>query len=88
MVHIAKLKLKAQKIGISRIEAGPAGGSIEFSEDTKVDPMFIISLIQSQPSVFKMEGANKLKFIRATDDAKSRFTLITSILGDLNKKLN
>ena len=83
LVHIAKLKLKAQTIGISRIDAGPAGGSIEFSDDTKVDPMFIIGLIQSQPSVFKMDGANKLKFIRATDDAKSRFMMITSILGDL-----
>jgi transcription-repair coupling factor (superfamily II helicase) len=88
LVHIAKLKLKAQKIGISRIEAGPAGGSLEFSNNTKVDPMFIIGLIQSQPSVFKMDGANKLKFIRATEDAKSRFMMITSILGDLSKKLN
>ena len=88
LVHIAKLKLKAQKIGISRIEAGPAGGSIEFSNDTNVDPMFIIGLIQSQPSVFKMDGANKLKFIRPTEDAKSRFILVTSILNDLSKKLN
>jgi transcription-repair coupling factor (superfamily II helicase) len=88
LVHIAKLKLKAQKIGISRIEAGPTGGSIKFSNNTKVDPMFIIGLIQSQPSVFKMDGASKLKFIRATEDAKSRFMMITSILGDLSKKLN
>jgi len=88
LVHIAKLRLKAQKIGIARIEASATGGSIEFSDDTKVDPMFIISLIQQQPSVFKMEGANKLKFKRATEDAKSRFTLITQILNDLSKKLN
>ena len=87
LVHIAKLKLKAQNIGISRIEAGPAGGSIEFSDNTKVDPMFIIELIQKQPSVFKMDGANKLRFIRATEDAKARFILVTSILNDLNKKL-
>ncbi|GAA6205445.1 transcription-repair coupling factor [Thalassotalea sp. SU-HH00458] len=88
LVHIAKLKLKAHKIGIARIEAGPAGGSIEFSDNTNVDPMFIIGLIQSQPSVFKMAGANKLKFVRATEDAKSRFMMITSILSDLSKKLN
>ena len=88
LVHIAKLKLKAQKIGISRIDAGPTGGSIEFSDNTKVDPMFIIALIQSQPSVFKMDGANKLKFVRPTEDAKSRFMMITSILSDLSKKLN
>lgn len=88
LIHIAKLKIKAQHIGIARIDAGPAGGSIEFSENTRVDPMFIISLIQQQPSVFKMDGANKLKFTRATEDAASRFTLISSMLADLSKKLN
>ncbi|OKY25318.1 transcription-repair coupling factor [Thalassotalea sp. PP2-459] len=88
LIHIAKLKIKAQNIGIARIDAGPAGGSIEFSENTRVDPMFIISLIQQQPSVFKMDGANKLKFIRETEDTASRFTLISSILADLSKKLN
>ncbi|WP_286233016.1 transcription-repair coupling factor [Thalassotalea sediminis] len=88
LIHIAKLRIKAQKIGIARIDAGPAGGSIEFTDNTNVDPMFIIGLIQQQPSVFKMDGANKLKFARATEDAQSRFTLISSILTDLSKKLN
>ena len=85
LVHIAKLRLKAQKIGISRIDAGPAGGSIEFSNDTKVDPMLIIGLIQQQPKIFKMNGANKLQFKIESEDSKSRFILITSMLNDLVK---
>ncbi|NQZ89101.1 MAG: transcription-repair coupling factor [Colwellia sp.] len=80
LVHIAKLRLKAQKIGISRIEVGPAGGSIEFSNDTKVDPMLIIGLIQQQPKIYKMVGANKLQFKIVTQDSKSRFILVTDIL--------
>ena len=87
LIHIAKLRLKAQAIGIDRIDVGPAGGAIEFSDNTNVDPMFIIGLIQQQPKIFKMDGANKLKFVQASDDAKSRFILITSILNDLSKKL-
>jgi transcription-repair coupling factor (superfamily II helicase) len=85
LVHIAKLRLKAQKIGISRIEVGPAGGSIEFSNDTKVDPMLIIGLIQQQPKIYKMAGANKLQFKIVTEDSKSRFILVTSMLNDLVK---
>jgi len=84
LVHIAKLRLKAQTIGISRIEASNAGGSIEFSDNTCVDPMKIIGLIQKQPAVFSMAGANKLKFIKANEDSQARFTLITNILNDLN----
>ena len=85
LVHIAKLRLKAQKIGISRIEASAVGGSIEFSDSTKVNPMSIIGLIQKQPSVYKMDGANKLKFKRSSEDSKARFILITSLLDDLSK---
>ncbi|XQW86234.1 transcription-repair coupling factor [Thalassotalea piscium] len=88
LVNIAKLRLKAQKIGIARIDAGPKGGTIEFSDNTVVDPMFIIGLIQQQPNRFKMDGANKLKFIQESEDVQSRFTLITSILNDLSKKSN
>jgi len=85
LVHIAKLRLKAQKIGIARIDAGPAGGSIEFTNDTKVDPMLIIGLIQQQPKIFKMNGANKLQFKIESEDSKSRFILVTSMLNDLVK---
>lgn len=83
LIHVAKLRLKAQKIGISRIEAHDNGGSIEFSDDTKVDPMQIIKLIQQKQSIYKMEGANKLKFIKKTEDSKSRFILIATILNEL-----
>jgi transcription-repair coupling factor (superfamily II helicase) len=84
LIHIAKLRLKAQNIGISRIEASANGGSIEFSDNTQVDPMHIIGLIQKQPSVYKMAGANKLKFVRTNEDAQARFTLITNILNELS----
>jgi len=85
LVQIAKLRLKAQTIGISRIEASATGGSIEFSNDTSVDPMLIIGLIQKNPAVYSMAGASKLKFVKANDDTQKRFTLISNILNDLAK---
>lgn len=85
LIHIAKLRLKAQTIGISRIEASDSGGSIEFSDSTSVDPMMIIGLIQKQPSVYSMAGANKLKFVKPNEDAQARFTLITNVLNELIK---
>lgn len=85
LVQIAKLRLKAQTIGISRIEASATGGSIEFSNDTSVDPMLIIGLIQKNPAVYSMAGASKLKFVKANDDTQKRFTLISNILNELAK---
>lgn len=84
LIHIAKLKLKAQKIGVVRLEASAQGGSVEFSQETQIDPMQIIGLIQKQPSVYKMEGANKLKFIRETIDTQARFTLVTNLINELS----
>ncbi|MFD2165981.1 transcription-repair coupling factor [Thalassotalea euphylliae] len=83
LVHVAKLKLKAQQYGIAKIDAGPAGGAIEFKDNTNIDPMKIIGLMQSKPKMYKMEGANKLKFTKASDDAQTRFTLIQTILAEL-----
>ncbi|PKG81720.1 transcription-repair coupling factor [Colwellia sp. 75C3] len=85
LVQIAKLRIKAQTIGISRIEASATGGSIEFSDSTSVDPMLIIGLIQKNPAMYSMAGASKLKFVKANDDTQKRFTLITNILNDLAK---
>ena len=85
LVQIAKLRLKAENIGISRIEASEKGGSIEFSDNTKVEPMKIIGMIQKQPTVYKMEGANKLKFVKQNKDTQARFTLVSTILSELSK---
>ena len=86
LIQIAKVRLKAQRIGISRIEASSKGGSIEFSDNTQVDPMLIIGLIQKQPAVYSMAGANKLKFVKENHDAQQRFTLVANILNDLATK--
>ena len=72
-------------MGIAKIEASELGGAIEFSDSTQIDPMKIVMLMQTQPSVYKMEGANKLKFAKATKEAKDRFILVESVLAELLK---
>lgn len=86
LMHINKLRLRAQAVGISRIDAGPDGGVIEFSNKTKVDPMFIIGLIKQQPRIYQMVGANKLKFKIETNNNQARFTLINNMLKELAER--
>jgi len=85
LIKIAKLKLKAEKMGIAKIEASELGGAIEFSDNTQIDPMKIVMLMQTQPNVYKMEGANKLKFTKSAKEAKDRFILVESVLAELLK---
>jgi len=83
LIHIAKVRLKAQTIGISRIEASDKGGSIEFNDDTSVDHMLLIGLVQKQPTMYKMVPPNKLKFSKASEGEQARFNLITNLLNAL-----
>jgi transcription-repair coupling factor (superfamily II helicase) len=84
LIHVAKLKLKAQSLGIARIDANQSGGVIEFNDNTPVDPVNIIMLVQSQPNKFKIDGGNKLKFNQETTDAAQRFVAIETILSQLH----
>ncbi|TRX57112.1 transcription-repair coupling factor [Thalassomonas sp. M1454] len=81
--HMAKLRIQAEILGITRIDVNEKGGMFEFSNDTKINPMVIIGLMQQQPRIFKMDGASKLKFAIPSPDHKARFTLVKQMMKDL-----
>ncbi|MBL4940766.1 MAG: transcription-repair coupling factor [Colwellia sp.] len=83
LIQLAKMRLKAQTIGITRIEVNDQGGSIEFSDDTRVDHLLIIGLVQKQPTMYKMVPPNKLKFTRVNEGEQARFSLISTLLNEL-----
>ncbi len=62
LFEITAIKIKAQPLGVKKIQVHDEGGKIEFSTGTKVQPERLVSLIQQQPRIFKLEGANQLKF--------------------------
>ncbi|MER2491175.1 transcription-repair coupling factor [Catenovulum sediminis] len=88
LIKINQFKLKAAKAGIKKIDAGPRGGVIEFSSSTKVDPAFIIGLIQSQPKVYGMGGPDKLRFNIIAEDTRERLKLVESMINEFTQKLS
>ena len=86
LFHLSEMKMLSQKMGIAKIDANHTGGAIEFAAEAKVDPGFIIKLIQSQPNIYKLDGPQRLKFKIATDGAQERVTLINNMLQDLHKQ--
>lgn len=83
---VQSVKLKATQLGINKVEANPKGGFFEFSSHTKVNPTFIIGLIQSSPSTYRMEGANKLKFLIEEKNGQERLKLVNAMIDDFEKK--
>jgi transcription-repair coupling factor (superfamily II helicase) len=87
LIQIAQMKLQANLVGIKRVEGSSIGGMVEFSEKTKIDPGFIISLLQSQPKIYRLDGPQKLKFTLATESAKDRLQLIADMLNQFSQQL-
>jgi len=83
LVRVTQIKLKAQAIGIAKLEAGARSGVIEFSSDTRVEPLTIVKMVQAAPNAYKLEGANKLKFNLSMESAEQRLQQVTSLLDKL-----
>ena len=75
-----ELKLKAESLGINKIEANSKEGKIFFSAKTPVDPMKLIKLIQTKPDRYKLVGSDTLKFLTPMNSAEERFQQTTMTL--------
>ncbi|WP_272520184.1 transcription-repair coupling factor [Providencia sp. PROV223] len=76
----AAIRLQAQSLGIKRIEAHEKGGFIEFGDKNKVDPSFLISLLQNQPQTYRLDGPVRLKFFHDLTERASRLEFIKQLL--------
>ena len=82
LVALSALKLQAQQLGIKRIEATAKGGIVDFMEQTRVAPGYIIELLQTRGREFKLEGGQKLRFISELTDSSARLSYIKQLLAD------
>ncbi|MFS2223978.1 transcription-repair coupling factor [Pantoea sp. B65] len=85
LLDIAALRLTAQKLGVRRIEGSEKGGFIEFAEKNKVDPGWLIGLLQKDPQHWRLDGPTRLKFIRDLGDRKVRMQWIRDFMGQLQE---
>lgn len=83
LIRVTQIKLKAQAIGILKLEANAKSGRIEFSGDTRVEPLTIVKMVQAAPHAYKLEGANQLKFNLAMDTSEQRLQQVTDLLNKL-----
>jgi transcription-repair coupling factor (superfamily II helicase) len=83
LFDVTELKLKAQSLGIDKIDVGREHGKFEFNSKTTVDPMNLVTLVQSQPNIFKIEGTSTLKFKLSSETVEQRLKLVEDILLSL-----
>ncbi len=80
--------MKAEQLGITKIDIGGHGGHIEFAPDTPVQAMSIIQMMQKHPTFFRMEGGQRLKVMVMLEEFEKRIQFINDLLDSLLKELN
>ncbi|HXN11078.1 MAG TPA: TRCF domain-containing protein, partial [Steroidobacteraceae bacterium] len=83
LLQLARLRLRARALGVRRLELGPAGGSIQFEEQNRVDAARVIALIQRQAQEYRLEGPLKLRITRSLPRSEDRFVRADALLGHL-----
>ncbi len=80
LMRVTSLKLKAQPLGIRKIEAGPQGARLLFVPEPPIDPMKIITLIQRQPDRYRLDGQEKLRLIEPMETPRERIEAVEKLL--------
>ncbi len=83
LFRITALRLRAQALGIRKLEAGTGEGLVVFEEQPAIDAEALIRLIQGQPQRYRFDGREKLRFRWEGQDPESRFQAVEALLEAL-----
>ena len=86
LMRQTRLRQRAERLGISRLEAGPQRGRAIFATGTAVDPMTLVTLIQKDPVHYRLDGADTLRFELEMETEETRFNVVEGLLERLNRK--
>jgi transcription-repair coupling factor (superfamily II helicase) len=86
LFRIAELKLIARELGLRKLDIGPAGGSLTFDPDTRVEPTTLIRYVQQHNRTHRLDGGTKLRFTMQLDRDEKRFEAAEQLFEALKKK--
>lgn len=88
LFSVHQIRLRAEQLGITKIDINSNGGYIEFSPDTPVQAISIIQLMQKNPTYYRMEGGQRLKVTVQLEEYDKRIQFIVDLLNKLLNELN
>jgi transcription-repair coupling factor (superfamily II helicase) len=83
LLVVHRLRQRAQRLGIRRLELGAASGLVEFRPDHKVSPDRVVRLVQRKDGRYRLDGPNRLRFRLTTADAPARIAAADDLLDAL-----
>ena len=86
LMRIAGIKKLAARAGIEKIDAADSGGYLVFGQDSRIDPVALIQLVQNDSRRYRLQGSHRLQIKDDLGDLEKRFVTIENLLGRLMVK--
>jgi transcription-repair coupling factor (superfamily II helicase) len=83
LLRIARLRVRARRLGVRRMDFGSHGGYLVFEAQNSVDPKAVLRLIQDRSRRFRLDGPLKLRVSADLDTDAERFEFVAGLLGQL-----
>jgi transcription-repair coupling factor (superfamily II helicase) len=84
LIRQTELRLKAEALGIVKVDAGKEWTRFEFGGSTPVDPLILVKKVQSAPDQYRLEGANSFRFRLKDSSASGKLDGISRMLDELS----
>jgi transcription-repair coupling factor (superfamily II helicase) len=82
LVQVARLRIRADALGIAGIEVGPGVANIVFRESSRVNPLSLVKLVQSDPRGYQLAGSMRLRFKRSLEEPEQRQQFVDQLLDN------
>ena len=83
---VTGLKIASEALGVIKVDLGAERGKLEFSNETRVDPIEIVNLVQKESNTYKLEGASVLRVQRDLADFEDRLGFAYDLLERLRPR--
>jgi transcription-repair coupling factor (superfamily II helicase) len=86
LFSLTELKQQAAVLGLKKIDVHAVGGRLVFGTEPNINTEALITLIQTQPQIYKLDGMEKLKFTKKFADTEEKCEFIGQLLKQLTQK--
>lgn len=83
LFHVTGLKIKANALGIRKMDFGSGSGRVIFEENPNVDPAELIMLVQRRSKHFRFDGPQGLRVQMNMEEPEVRLKIVEDLLDQL-----
>ncbi|GIX29620.1 MAG: hypothetical protein KatS3mg124_0092 [Porticoccaceae bacterium] len=83
LLRTTRLRQRAQRLGIAKLEGNAQGLAVEFGKEPRVDPLLVVRLVQEAPARYQLAGGNRLRVVAPLPDAEQRLACAEQLVETL-----